>query len=112
MNWELMGVILAVTLGVVLPILFWFRHQRHLVLDLTTMVANLTKMHTDPTSPFSTVRTNELLETMKAREEALHQEQNKAMRELSESIAMLAHVVGWLSEKVTGENPPPRMPKT
>ncbi len=98
-------------LGIVVPGLFWAWRVSASQRSHGERLKELTLMHLDEDSVFSTKRTNELLEKHMRQEENIHRSNTEALNALNRTIAELTHYIRWLTSEQTGKKAPPFVSK-
>ncbi len=92
---------MAITLGIVIPVLVWC-YRMH------AMVKQTLAMHQNPDEHgFGTNRTNELLDKHMNQERDMHQATIDTMKALNRTTAELSHYIRWSTEQILGKKPPP-----
>ena len=100
-------VVIAAIISILVPILLWCWKVSSSQSILIKSLDELTEMHLDESSVFSTARTNELLEQHMHQEEGMHRATVEVLKDLNRTIKELTHYIRWSTEQTTKKKPPP-----
>ena len=105
-------VIVGIILGILVPALFWAWRLSAGQKKTLTCIEELTVMHLDEDSMFSTKKTNELLENHMREGQDMHRATVEALNALNRTIAELTHYIRWSTSQQFGKDAPPFVGKS
>ena len=106
MNFSLEA-ITGLFLAIVVPVLFWCWRVSSSQKAVIKAIDDLTEMHLDDESVFSTRRTENLLSEHMKEEETMYRATLAALNRLDNTISELTYYVKWLNKQTSGKSPPP-----
>ncbi len=104
--------IFGVIVGIFVPSLLWAWSVSASQKKTLTNLKDLTLMHLDEDSVFSTKKTNQLLEEYIRQGESMHRDTLDVLQALNRTISELTYYIRWSTSQQLGKEAPPYVEPT
>lgn len=99
--------LIGMVIGILVPILLWCWRVSANQKKVIVAIDDLTDMHLDENSVFSTKETNRMLADYMQHEKTTQINTVNSLNALNRAITELTYYIRWSTKQTTGQTPPP-----